>query len=132
MSRVVVHVHLNLANGLPLACLPSSGLLRLTWLQLDTHIVDFWLQVGLIRCPDGARGLHRALPRVCVQWYQVSKWDLQPTPIAMTQYLLLDVYTTRADAMVAIGQVVVYEFPPHAPPMVHGRRVGHCGQDGLS
>ena len=28
-ARVVVHVHLNLANGLPLACLPSSGLLRL-------------------------------------------------------------------------------------------------------
>ena len=26
----------------------------------------------------------------CVQWSQVSKWDLQPTP--MTQYLLLDVY----------------------------------------
>ena len=24
--------------------------------------------------------------------------------------------------MVAIGQAVVYEFPPHAPPMVHGRR----------
>ena len=43
---MVVHVHLNLANGLPLACLPSSGLLRLTWLQLDTHIMDLaagWL-----------------------------------------------------------------------------------------
>ena len=26
--------------------------------------------------------------------------------------------------MVAIGQAVVYEFPPHAPPMVHGRRAG--------
>ena len=37
---MVVHVHLNLANGLPLACLPSSGLLRLAWQQLDTHIMD--------------------------------------------------------------------------------------------
>ena len=37
---MVVHVHLELANDLPLACLPSSGLLRLTWLQLDTHIMD--------------------------------------------------------------------------------------------
>ena len=40
--------------------------------------------------------------------------------------------TTRAEAMVAIGQAVVYELPPHAPPMVHGRRAGRCGQDGLS
>ena len=37
---MVVHVHLDLANDLPLACLPSTGLLRLTWLQLDTHIMD--------------------------------------------------------------------------------------------
>ena len=37
---MVVHVHLELANDLPLACLPSSGLLRLTWLQLDTYIMD--------------------------------------------------------------------------------------------
>ncbi len=34
--------------------------------------------------------LHPALRRMCVRWYQESKWDLQPTP--MTQYLLLDVY----------------------------------------
>ena len=55
---MVVHVHLDLANGLPLACLPSSGLLRLTWLQLDTHIMD--LDAGWAHTvgPDGARGLH--------------------------------------------------------------------------
>ena len=28
-ARVVVHVYVELANGLPLACIPSSGLLRL-------------------------------------------------------------------------------------------------------
>ena len=39
-ARVVVHVHLDLANGLPLACILSSGLLGLTWLQLDTHIMN--------------------------------------------------------------------------------------------
>ena len=80
----------DLANGLPLACSPSSGLLRLTWLQLDTHIMDLGAGWPHIWCPDGARGLNRALPRVCVQWSQVSKWNLQPTPMA--QYLLLDVY----------------------------------------
>ena len=55
---MVVHVHLELANDLPLACLPSSGLLRLTWLQLDTHIMD--LDAGWAHTvgPDGARGLH--------------------------------------------------------------------------
>ena len=26
--------------------------------------------------------------------------------------------------MVAIGQAVVYEFPLHTPPIVHGRRAG--------
>jgi hypothetical protein len=37
LVRVVVHVYVELANGLPLACMPSSGLLRLAWQQLDTH-----------------------------------------------------------------------------------------------
>ena len=45
-ARVVVHVYVELANGLLLACIPSSGLLRLAWQQLGTHIVDLgagWL-----------------------------------------------------------------------------------------
>ena len=42
----MVHVYAELANGLLLACIPSSGLLRLAWQQLGTHIVDLgagWL-----------------------------------------------------------------------------------------
>ena len=45
-ARVVVHVYVELSHGLPLACIPSSGLLRLAWQQLDTHIMDLgagWL-----------------------------------------------------------------------------------------
>ena len=34
---VVVYACVELANGLLLACIPSSGLLRLGWQQLDTH-----------------------------------------------------------------------------------------------
>ena len=40
-ARVVVHVYIELANGLPLACIPPSGLLRLAWQQLDSCIVNF-------------------------------------------------------------------------------------------
>ena len=39
-ARVVVHVYLELSHGLPLACIPSSGLLRLAWQQLDSCIVN--------------------------------------------------------------------------------------------
>ena len=39
-ARVVVHVYIELANGLPLACIPPSGLLRPAWQQLDSCIVD--------------------------------------------------------------------------------------------
>ena len=39
-ARVVVHVYAELANGLLLACIPCSGLLRLAWQQLDSCIVD--------------------------------------------------------------------------------------------
>ena len=39
-ARVVVHVYVELSYGLLLACTTSSGLLRLAWQQLDTHIVD--------------------------------------------------------------------------------------------
>ena len=57
-ARVVVHVYVELSYGLPLACIPPCGLLRLTLQQLDSCIV-IWVQVGLIRCPDGARALCR-------------------------------------------------------------------------
>ena len=39
-ARVVVHVDVELSYGLPLACIPSSGLLRLAWQQLDSCIVN--------------------------------------------------------------------------------------------
>ena len=39
-ARVVVHVYVELFYGLPLACIPSSGLLRLAWQQLDSCIVN--------------------------------------------------------------------------------------------
>ena len=45
-ARVVVHVYSELANGLPLVCIPSSGLLRLAWQQMGSHVVDLgagWL-----------------------------------------------------------------------------------------
>ena len=39
-TRVVVHVSVELPYGLPLACIPSCGLLRLAWQQLDSCIVN--------------------------------------------------------------------------------------------
>ena len=39
-QRVVVHVYVELPYGLPLACIPSSGLLWLAWQQLDSCIVN--------------------------------------------------------------------------------------------
>ena len=39
-ARVVVHVYVELSYGLPLACIPSSGLLRLAWQQLDSCVVN--------------------------------------------------------------------------------------------
>ena len=36
-ARVMVHVYVELSYGLPLAFIPSSGLLRLAWQQLGTH-----------------------------------------------------------------------------------------------
>ena len=39
-ARVVAHVYVELSYGLPLACIPSSGLLRLAWQQLDSCIVN--------------------------------------------------------------------------------------------
>ena len=39
-ARVVVHVYLELSHGLPLACIPSDGLLWLAWQQLDSCIVN--------------------------------------------------------------------------------------------
>jgi hypothetical protein len=39
-ARVVVHVYVELSYGLLLACIPSSGLLRLAWQQLDSCIVN--------------------------------------------------------------------------------------------
>jgi hypothetical protein len=53
-AKVVVHVYVELANGLLLACIPSSGLLRRAWQQLDTHIVDLGAG-GLHTVPDGTR-----------------------------------------------------------------------------
>ena len=85
-ARVVVHVDAVLANGLALACIPPSGLLRLTWQQLDSCIVD--LGAGWPHTVPRRRS--STVPRVCVRWSQESTWDLQPIP--MTQYLLLDVY----------------------------------------
>ena len=72
---VVVCACVELTNGLLLAFIPSSGLLRLGWQQLDTHLMG-WVQISLIRCPDGALGGHRALRRARVRWSHMCKWDL--------------------------------------------------------
>ena len=85
-ARMVVHVYVELSYGLPLACIPSDGLLRLVWQQLDSCIVN--LGAGWPHTVPRRRS--STVPRVCVRWSQESKWDLQPIP--MTQYLLLDVY----------------------------------------
>ena len=39
-ARVVVHVYVELSYGLSLACIPSIGLMRLAWQQLDSCIVN--------------------------------------------------------------------------------------------
>ena len=74
-TMVVVCACVELTNGLLLACIPSSGLLRLGWQQLDTHSWG-WVRIGLIWCPNGAPGGHRALRRARVRWSHMCKWDL--------------------------------------------------------
>ena len=85
-ARVVVHVYLELSHGLPLACIPSGGLMCLAWQQLGPCIVN--LGAGWPHTVPRRRS--STVPRVCVRWSQESRWDLQPIP--MTQYLLLDVH----------------------------------------
>ena len=58
-ARVVVHVYVELSYGLPLACIPSGGLLRLAWQQLDSCIVNVGAGWPHTVCPDGARALCR-------------------------------------------------------------------------
>ena len=56
-ARVVVHVYVELSYGLPLACIPSSGLLRLAWQQLDSCIVNLgagWPHTVPQRCSGRA------------------------------------------------------------------------------
>ena len=72
---LVVCACVELTNGLPLACIPSSGLLRHGWQQLDTYLMGLGAD-WLIRCPDGALGGHRALRRARVRWSHMCKWDL--------------------------------------------------------
>ena len=60
-ARVVVHVYVELSNGLLLACTPSSGLLRLAWQQLDC---------GLVYCEFGCRLASYGAPtvlEVCIE-----------------------------------------------------------------
>ena len=83
---LVVCACVELTNGLLLACIPSSGLLRLGWQQVDTHLMG----LGADWADTVPRRRSSTVPRVCVRWSQESKWDFQPIP--MTQYLLLDVY----------------------------------------
>ena len=85
-ASVVVHEYIKLSYGLPLACIPLSGPLKLAWQQLDSCIVSF----GAGWPHTVPRRRSSTLPRVFVRLSQESKWDLQP--ILMTQYLLLDVY----------------------------------------
>ena len=109
-ARVMVHVYVGLSYGLPLAFIPSSGLMRLAWQQLDSCIVN-WVQVGLyIPCPDGARGVHRALPRVCVR-YVSGGLRSQNGILSLYQREITFSWrcAARPEAMVAIGEAVVYE-----------------------
>ena len=74
-ARVVVHVYVELSYGLPLACIPSGGLLRLAWQQLDSCIVN--LGAGWPHTVPRRRSgcASRGLPRVCaVRWSQESQW----------------------------------------------------------
>ena len=86
-ARVVVHVYVELSYGLPLACIPSGGLLRLAWQQLDSCIVN--LGAGWAHSHTVPRRRSSTVPQVCVRCSHESKRDLQPIP--MTQYLLLDI-----------------------------------------
>ena len=60
---VVVYACVELTNGLLLAYIPSSGLLRLSWQQLDTHLMglgadwaDTMLWVGIEHCGGRVSG----------------------------------------------------------------------------
>ena len=68
-ARVVVHVNVELSHGLPLAWIPSSGLLRLAWQQLDSCVVN--LGAGWPHTVPRRRS--STVPRVCVRWSQESK-----------------------------------------------------------
>ena len=52
-TMVVVCACVELTNGLPLACIPSSGLLSFSWQQLDIHLMGLgadWPDTVLGRC----------------------------------------------------------------------------------
>ena len=61
-ARVVVHVYVELSYGLPLACIPSSGLLRLAWQQPDSCILN--LGAGWPHTVPRRRS--STVPRVCM------------------------------------------------------------------
>ena len=87
-ARVVVHVYIELSYGLPLACTPSSGLLRLAWQQLDSCIVNlgaYWPHTVPRRC---SRRASSTAAGVCPV---VSGVKMGPAAVPMTQHLLLDV-----------------------------------------
>ena len=75
-ARVVVHVYVELPYGLPLACIPSSGLLRLAWQQLDSCIVN--LGAGWPHTVPRRRSSTR-VPRVCVRSPVVSGVKMGPS-----------------------------------------------------
>ena len=65
-ARMVVHVYVELFYGLPLASIPSSGLLRLAWQQLDSCIAECGCRLASCGAPPAFSG---ASPRrVCVRW----------------------------------------------------------------
>ena len=89
-ARVVVHVYVELSYGLLLACISSSGLLRLTWQQLDSCIVNLgacWPHTVPRRC--SRRASSTASGVLCSV---VSGVKTEPSAyIDDTQYFLLDV-----------------------------------------
>ena len=62
-ARVVVHVYVELSYGLPLACIPSGGLLRLAWQQLDSCVVN--LGAGWPHTVPRATALEHCAAGVC-------------------------------------------------------------------
>ena len=108
-TRVVVHCCVELANGLPLAYIPPSGLLGLGWQQLNTYLMDFsadW--------PHTVPRWRPGRPGACIEHCDGRasgglRCQNETCSLHQSHSVFSYICAARPEAMVAIAQAVVYD-----------------------